>query len=234
MKPIIAIFGVIDDEKTATIGYPYIRAIEESGGIPVILPYTENEETLDRYIEICDGFFFTGGKDVEPNRYNEEPQAYCGIIQKYRDNLEFSAFRKIFQTEKAILGVCRGCQIINVALGGTLYQDIPSQINTDIVHKQQGEKHLPSHSVSIVDNTPLSELVDGAPRMQANSFHHQAIKTLGKGLEVTAYADDGIIEGIYLKSERYLRGYQWHPERLYGSDINNRKLFDDFIKACTK
>ena len=233
MKPIIGVLGVIDDERAFTINYPFIQAIELSGGVPILLPYTENEQVLSKYIQICDGFFFTGGKDIEPSRYGEEQSENCGIVQKYRDALEFALFERIFATQKAILGVCRGCQVLNVALGGTLYQDIPSQCKTTITHRQTQEKHLPSHSVSVAVGTPLCALINGETRMQANSFHHQAIKTLGKGLKSMAYADDGIIEGIYHTEHRYLRGYQWHPERLYDSDKNNRLLFDDFIKACS-
>ena len=233
MQPIIGVLGVIDDERAFAINYPYIQAIEQSGGVPILLPYTENEQVLSKYIQMCNGFFFTGGKDIEPIRYGEEQSKDCGIVQKHRDALEFALFERAFATQKAILGVCRGCQVINVALGGTLYQDIPSQYKTTIAHRQTQEKHLPSHSVSVVVDTPLYALINDETRMQANSFHHQAIKTLGKGLKSMAYADDGIIEGIYHTEHRYLRGYQWHPERLYDSDKNNRLLFDDFIKACS-
>ena len=112
-----------------------------------------------------------------------------------------------------IMGICRGCQLINVAMDGTLYQDIPSELNTNILHKQTEPKNQPSHSVTIKRGTPLFELI-GNDKMTANSFHHQAVKQMGKDLKSMAVADDGIIETLYCESEQYIRAYQWHPERL--------------------
>ena len=122
-------------------------------------------------------------------------------------------------------------QLINVALGGTLHQDITSEVKNSIVHRQIEPKYSPSHEVNITKGTPLHALVNKI-RMPANSFHHQCIKALGNGLSVMATADDGIIEAVYSTEDRYLRAYQWHPERLYVSNSLNRSLFDDFIEAC--
>lgn len=115
-----------------------------------------------------------------------------------------------------------------MALGGTLYQDIPSEIKTTLPHRQTEPKDAPSHEVQLLDGAPLKALT-GKNRIPANSFHHQAIKRLGEGLRVMAVADDGVIEAVYHTGDRYLRAYQWHPERLYDSDEDNRLLFDDFI-----
>ena len=231
MQPIIGILTAIDDERTTTLLCSYAQAIEKSGGVPLLLPYVENDGVIDQFVSVCDGFFFTGGKDIEPSRYGKERIPTCGIIQKYRDELEFKVFAKAFQTQKPILGVCRGAQVINVALGGTLYQDIPSQLPTEIAHRQSEAKNKPSHEVKILKNTPLYALI-GKERMQANSFHHQAINKLGRGLEIMALADDGVIEAVYLIGKRYLNAYQWHPERLCETDGENKKIFDDFIQNC--
>ena len=232
MKPIIGLLAEIDSDGTAKVKGTYSEAIEKSGGLPILLPYVKDGEVISQFTEICDGFVFTGGADISPLYYGEEPSAACGVIQHLRDKLELAAFERIIRTNKPILAICRGIQLLNVALGGTLYQDIPSEIPSDISHRQLEPVDSPSHSVTVVSGTPLSEIAGGAEIITANSFHHQAIKTLGRGLSVMANADDGIIEAVYADGERYIRGYQWHPERLVDKDDNNRRIFDSFIKAC--
>ena len=232
MKPIIGMLAQIDDERTSKIVNAYTNAIESSGGIPILLPYVKNEETIESFVNMCDGFLFSGGVDIAPARYGEETKPTCGQIQLYRDELEFKIFDKIIKTHKPILAICRGIQIINVALGGTLYQDIPTEIDTQLLHKRQSDDSpVPMHSVKIIEGTPLFDLI-GNVTMNANSYHHQAIKDLGHGLKVMALAEDGIIEAAYLDSERYIRAYQWHPEKIYDTSADNRLIFDDFIKAC--
>ena len=199
----------------------------------MVLPYDESDEVIDSMVSNCDGFFFTGGADINPLRYREKVKSTCGNIEYSRDEFEFRAFEKIIKTKKPILGVCRGMQLINVALGGTLHQDIPTEIKTKILHKQSEPEFSPSHKVNVSENTPLFNLVQ-KNKITANSFHHQCIKTLGDGLLPMARADDGIIEAVYYDGERYIRAYQWHPERLYFQSKENRWIFDDFIEACLK
>ena len=193
----------------------------------------DKQQELERLIDLCDGFLFTGGKDVEPSRYGEETKPGCGIIQKYRDEYELRVFKAALKTGKPILGICRGTQLINVGLGGTLYQDIPSECPSEIFHRQQESTYSFSHSVNIACGTPLYELVE-KERIRANSFHHQSIKALGRNLAVMATADDGVIEAVYGTSKQYVRGYQWHPERLFDKDEENFAIFKDFISACQK
>lgn len=231
MRAIIGILSTVDDELNSVLKVTYARAIEKSGGLPLLLPYVAKEESLRCFTEICDGFLFTGGVDIEPQRYGESTSAECGEIQLWRDELDFRAFDAALSSGKPILAVCRGAQLVNVALGGTLYQDIDSLIPSQITHSQAEPLFSPSHSVTVCPETPLYRIT-GAKRIAANSFHHQAIKTLGKGLRIMAAADDGIIEAIYLNSPQYLCAYQWHPERLFGSDEMNRRIFEDFITAC--
>lgn len=228
---IIGIFGVVDDEVTTKLQNTYTKAIERVGGAPILLPYVENDESIDAFIGLCDGFLFTGGADIEPCRYGEEKKEKCGDIHRYRDEIEFRAFEKIYPTGKPIMAICRGEQFINVALGGTLYQDIPSEVESDICHRQTEPKSTPSHTVKVIDGTPLKALISN-DYISANSFHHQAVKTLGKNLAVMALADDGIIEAIYSTDSRYIRAYQWHPERLIETEESNLALFEDFVKAC--
>ena len=230
MSATIGLLAPIDDDRQLNLLYTYVSAIENAGGVPIILPYTESEETMRRYAELCDGFCFTGGVDIEPRRFAEETKNSCGKIQLYRDKLELSMFDIVFKEKKPIMGICRGAQVINVALGGTLYQDIPTEIQTDIQHRQSEAKDMHSHEIIIYTGTPYYELI-GKERIPANSFHHQSVKVLGEGLKVMAVADDGVIEALYYEGDRYIRAYQWHPERLCHKDENHKCIFTDFINA---
>lgn len=231
MKPVILVFGTINDERTLGLGNQYSRAIELAGGLPLVVPYIESEADIREVIDYCDGVFFTGGADVDPAEYGEEISEKCGAFQKYRDALEIAACKAAVNANKAILGVCRGSQLINVALGGSLYQDLPSEVGGDVAHVQTENKDSFSHAVNVVEGTPFARLA-GAERIRANSFHHQAIKRLGDGLVPMAYADDEVIEAAYSTELDYLRAYQWHPERLIGIDEVSRNIFGDFVDAC--
>lgn len=231
MKPVIAMLAEIEDDLSTKIKYSYIRAIEGSGGIPLLVPYIEDRDTLEDIVAIADGFFFTGGADINPRLYGEEQSAGCGTIKHKRDALEFSIIERVLNSQKPILAICRGLQLLNVALGGKLYQDIPSELCTNISHVQKAPNSSPSHEVTVIPDTPLYALTV-RDRMTVNSFHHQAIKSLCTGLKAMALADDGIIEAVFSEGNRYIRAYQWHPERLYDVDANNKKIFDDFTVAC--
>ncbi len=232
MKPLIGLLVTIDNNKNTTANYTYARSISELGGTPIVLPYTSDDKDIERFVSMCDGFLFSGGKDVEPCRFNETQINDSLVIHYYRDELEFKVFEKAILTNKPILGICRGAQVINVALGGSLYQDIPAQIPSNIAHRQVEGQTEYSHTINVVSNTPLHKLVGGINKINANSFHHQSIKTLGKGLKLMATADDGVIEGAYLDSNRYLRIYQWHPEKLFDKRDVNNEIIKDFIDAC--
>ena len=233
MKPIIGLLAEIDNRRNTKVQHGYALTISNAGGIPVLLPQTDSLEAIKDYIDLCDGFLFTGGADVSPARYGEEARPTLGKLQPLRDEFEFRAFEAIFATTKPILAICRGAQLINVALGGSLYQDLPDEFPSSVSHNQTEPKNLPSHPVRVIPETPLACLL-GDNGIKANSFHHQAVKVLGKGLRVMATAEDGIIEAFYLDSERYLRAYQWHPERISAVDKGNRLVFSDFIAACSK
>ncbi len=233
MKPIIGILADVDGELCSRARNTYVRAIACAGGLPFCVPYSDCTDILAAYAAACDGFFFTGGVDIEPWRYGDTVMHSSVEVAPRRDELEFSILERVLTLGKPVLGVCRGAQLINVALGGTLYQDIDSEMPSDIRHRQAEPRDLPSHGVKVVDGTPLSHLIP-VREMAANSFHHQAIKRLGRGLSVMACAPDGVIEAIYRKEGGYIRAYQWHPELLFASDAYNRALFLDFIDACKK
>ena len=157
--PIIGLTGNIDDDGIVSVYAAYAHAIEATGGIPMLLPYVTDEETLERFVALCDGFFFTGGADVDPMRYGEEKKDACGSLAVLRDALEFAVMKKVLAADKPLLAVCRGAQVLNVFLGGSLYQDIPSECPSEISHRQKEDKYAPSHSVEVLSHTPLFALV---------------------------------------------------------------------------
>lgn len=231
MIPTIGILSSVDAEGTSSIFFTYQHALEKNGALPLLLPYVEEPDVIDRFIELCDGFFFTGGVDIHPKYFGEEISPNCGEIQEKRDTIDLTVARKALESGKPILGICRGIQLLNVALGGSLYQDLPSERPSNISHRQAEDKFSYSHSVTVCKDSPLFALL-GEERIPANSFHHQAIKALGRDLAVMAYADDGVIEGVYSTGAQYLRAYQWHPERLWEKNEANKAIFTDFIEVC--
>jgi len=232
-KPIIGITASTVDGECSKVLHTYVSAIEDNGGIPLLLPRVTEEESLDAYLSLLDGILFTGGADLAPDLYGETAHYASGPFQPLRDAYEMPLAKKALDTDLPILGICRGAQLLNVALGGTLWQDIPSALESKISHRQSEPKTSPSHSVTVLEGTPLYTLT-GKREMTANSFHHQALKELGRGLSVMARADDGIIEAVYAADRPYLRAYQWHPERLYTIDADNRRIFTDFIEAARR
>ena len=232
MKPIIGVVSSINSDLVSEIQRNYLACIEKAGGMPIVIPYTNDEDCLDYLLNMCDGIMLTGGADVSPELYNEVKREVCQQGCRARDEFELLIFEKALYSFKPVLAICRGCHLVNVALGGTLYQDIPSEYPNPICHKQEDMFSF-SHEIDVYEGTPLFELLNQG-RIKTNSFHHQCIKDLGRLLEVMAVTDDGIIEAFYMPSYRYLRGYQWHPERLFQNDENNFKIFEDFINESKK
>ena len=231
MRPIIGITPEIAEDGKISLNYAYTHAIEQAGGIPLVLPCTKDETLLDELVALCHGFCFSGGEDIEPARYGEEKLPQCGAQALRRDAFDFRLFEKALATGKPILGICRGGQLINVALGGTLWQDLPSQQPSELRHVQKEGAFEHSHSVSILPDTPLADIL-GKERLTINSFHHQAAHKLGEGLRIMAHADDGVVEAMYLPGHPFLWALQWHPERLCNIDADARALFRSFLDAC--
>ena len=231
MKPIIAITASFK-EKSYNLYATYASAVQKAGGIPIVLPFYTEAEDAKRVLDSCDGLLLSGGGDIDPKYYGEEILNDTVATGKVRDAVEFSLFSLARDKGMPIMAICRGLQVVNVALGGSLYQDLPAQYESDINHAQTAPKTEPSHSVRVVTGTPLHSITK-SERITANSFHHQAIKRLGEGLVPMAYADDGIVEAVYAEVGGYLRAYQWHPERLYDIDEKTRLIFADFINAAS-
>lgn len=212
----------------------YIVAIERAGGVPVILPITEDLETLTPLLQKLDGILFSGGSDIDPNYYGEYPRFGLGLIEPKRDNHEVNLAKKVLlETSLPVLGICRGMQLLTVATGGTLYQDLQTQKPEGINHSvHKAVKHHAFHSVSIEKESILYDIYQSAV-LEVNSFHHQAVKELGEGFKATMIAPDGIIEGMEWETgNRFVVAVQWHPEMMEGPVSTIRPLFNSFVEAC--
>lgn len=231
-KPIIGVMPLLDERKESLWMLPgYMNGISAAGGIPVMLPLTEDSETLEQIAENCSGFLFTGGQDVSPEIYGYSAKYDNIVCCKERDNMEIQLLKHILKLEKPILGICRGIQIINCAMGGTLFQDLPSEKNSAVEHHQSPPYDIPVHSVSIEKNSPLYKLLH-TQNLKVNSYHHQAIKELSPQLKEMARSEDGIVEAVYMPSRKFVWGIQWHPEYLYLNDEANFMIFSEFLINC--
>ena len=230
-KPVVGVFPLWDEDKNSLWMLPnYLTALEESGVVPIILPFASDKETVDKMVSICDGFLFTGGPDVDPHLYSEEYSNELGPLCPRRDILEKAYFEEVLKHNIPALGICRGLQLFNVLLGGSLFQDLPSMYPSNISHRQKVTHDILTHDVKINKDTPLYTCL-GVDTLGVNSFHHQGIKELGDGLEIMAKADDDLVEAIRLPSHKFLWAVQWHPELLWGKEDSSRKIFKAFVDA---
>ena len=233
-KPLIAITPQYDlDMQKVKIEPSYMRAVKEFGGIPILLPLYNEADDLADLIDYVDGIIYSGGPDVNPLMFFEDAIIGCKEIIKERDELELNLLPIILKKHKPILGICRGIQTMNIALGGDIYQDIVSQTQSQIGHYQKAKGNNPTHMVHIDKNSMLYEIV-GKEEIAVNSFHHQAIRAVANQLEVAAYSKDGLVEAVTMKKYPFFLGVQWHPESLYTEDEMSCRIFGAFIKACKK
>lgn len=233
MKPIIGIVPLVDIEKESYWMLPgYMKAIEQAGGIGIMLPLTYEQKDLEELIQRVDGLLFTGGPDIFPFMYNEKISEECGQCCFERDEMEFNLFKLAYQSKMPMLGICRGHQFFNVMMHGSLYQDINSQMYSRVKHHQSMPYDKPIHEVQIVSQSPLKKLL-GKEKIEVNSLHHQGIKDLGQGLKAMATSKDGLIEAIYAPDYPFMWGVQWHPEFSYKKDKNSQLIFSTFIAHCS-
>ncbi len=233
-KPLIGILPLYDSIKKSIWMYPgYPEGITAAGGIPVILSILNCDEDIEAIADRLDGFVFSGGQDVDPRHYGEALLKYSDEIYPPRDQLELRLLRAVMDRDKPILGVCRGLQLINVALGGTLYQDINKQVKRDlpIQHFQQNNYEYPVHEVNIETNSRLYEII-GTETIRVNSMHHQAIARLAPQLIAAAASGDGLVEAVEIRNLTFGLAVQWHPEFLWQQDESTLKILLAFVDAC--
>ena len=231
MKKTIGVLPLWDDEKNSIWMLPgYLEGIMQAGGLPIILPITENPEDIIALCEKCDGFLFTGGQDVDPELYGQEPLDNVETCPM-RDTMEAVVLDYALEHNKAVLGICRGVQFLNVHLGGTLYQDIPSQCPSGTAHRMSAPYDRVCHTVQIIKDSPLCSVM-GNEVIGVNSCHHQAVREIAPSLEAMAISEDGLTEALYMPEKEFVWAVQWHPEFNCRVDEHSRKLFDIFLSHC--
>lgn len=234
MKPIIGITAspVGDDTlEGSSATFATTEAIYNHGGQPVIIPMSNHLVTVEELAEFLDGLLLPGGNDINPLYFNEDPHPGLGKVHPFRDALEIRLIHAMIQRNKPILGICRGCQILNVATGGNMVQDIASQIEAPIQHSQKSPRFHASHYVRIAPGSKLAAIA-AQEELAVNSYHHQANRQVGPGFQVTAYASDGVVEAFESIGETFILGVQWHPEHMIPQDDASARMFQAFIEAC--
>jgi putative glutamine amidotransferase len=205
------------------VGFAYVQAVAENGGVPVVLPSISDEEILRRYVEQLDGLVLIGGADIPPSAYGRQPHETVKVMPMQRYNFESKLISLWLESGKPLLGVCLGMQLTNVVAGGTLIQDIPSQVGTKIRHRRH-------HSVRIDPDSSLAEIL-GVDEAFVYSYHHQAVKDVGKDLRVIAHSDDGVVEALERIDGKFGLFVQWHPELADDTEHRNA-IYGALVRAC--
>ena len=210
--PIIGISSFGESSVTSA-SLTYINSVKIAGGVPLVIPMTTDEEQLNRILDVIDGLVMTGGEDIDPLKYfGEEPHKALGTIVPERDAFDVLLIRMAVKKGIPVMGICRGHQVMNVAFGGTLYQDIPSQVKNNFVkHSQKAPNYYGTHTIDIEKGSLLAKLL-GVNTVVVNSFHHQSVKDIAPGFKTTAVSKDGVIEAIEMIGNDTVFGVQFHPE----------------------
>jgi putative glutamine amidotransferase len=235
MRPLV---GIIGDHATNLYGQPvtelteaYSRAIADAGGVPVLIPAVLDEASRSELLPRLDGILFSGGGDIEPLRYGEQHVGRLVDVHAPRDELELDLLHMAIERRKPLLGICRGCQLMNVGLGGTLYPDLRIEPGSAITHDLPGnERDVLVHDVKIEEGSRLAKVV-GETILRVNSHHHQGLKVIARDLHIAARAPDGLVEAVELPEHPFALAVQWHPEWLTNqqSTVN---LFRRFVDAA--
>lgn len=230
------IIGVSSNLKEDLLSVPMsnIRAITQFGGVPIVLPNLVIDE-ITEIANTINGLLLTGGGDIDPTLFGEEPLPGLGNIVPERDLFEMALVKRMLELNKPILGICRGAQIMSIAMGGDMYQDIYSQKNGPLLqHDQQAPNWHGSHFVEVTEGSLLRKIV-GMDKFKVNSYHHQALRNMPEGFIVSGVASDGVIEAFESTKHPFALGIQWHPESLLTKgDASSRAIFETFMNACMK
>src|SRR6266446_8417411 len=194
----------------AYVNSAYLHAVQQAGGVPVLLPPQLSKASLERLVRGLDALLLTGGGDVDPATFGEEPHPTLYEVAPARDALETQVTLIALERKTPLLAICRGIQVLNVALGGSLHQDVATEPGTQIQHSQKEAREQTTHKVTATPRSRLGRVL-GAEDLEVNSFHHQVIKSLGRGLVPVAWAPDQLVEGVELDDSQFVLGVQWHP-----------------------
>lgn len=233
-RPIIGITpGFMKDKNKLCLGQGYVEGVNKAGGLAFILPIVQNSDMTDRILETVDGILFSGGPDIDARYFGEENLKCGGEILPQRDSFELLLAKKAIEMRKAVLGICRGMQLLNVAMGGTLHQDIHTGRSPEnaLKHWQEAPEWYPVHDVQIIPGSKLHNIYS-SDTLGVNSFHHQAVKETGSSLSIAAKSSDGIIEAVENLDNRFMVAVQWHPELMWQENLLHLKLFEEFVAAA--
>jgi putative glutamine amidotransferase len=213
----------------------YVRSVVEAGGLPVLLPLFDDDTLLRTLYERLDGLLLPGGGDVDPVLYGEVQRPEYGLVgvDSLLDHVELELARWALADERPVLGICRGQQTLNVAAGGTLFQDIAHQVPDALAHQQPQERQKLVHSIVVAPDSRLARVL-GATNVRVNSIHHQAVARLGPGLRDVAHAPDGVVEGLEHGGHPFALAVQFHPEELTPDHAPSVRLFAAFVAACRR
>lgn len=240
MKPVIGILGNVEvlkdgafiGNKRSYLTNTYVNAVEKSGGVPIIIPVNTVDENIGEQVKRIDGIILSGGIDVNPSLYNEDPKNKLGFISPDLDEFNLKIIQNALSQNKPILGICRGLQILNVALGGSLHQDLSYIDNCNIKHVQDCPSCEGTHLIKVDEGSKLRDIL--GDEIYVNSYHHQSIKKLGENLRGVAYSNDKIIEAVEKDSDEFVVGVQFHPEAMVETSQEMLNLFRYFINECEK
>lgn len=239
-NPIIGVFadtmscnkGGFGDVTRQYINAAYISAVEDAGAVPFIIPVSSDLEKTKKLIDLCDGLLFPGGEDIDPGYYGENPHKNLGEIRPEVDKFLFHSLLYALEQRKPALGICKGMQMMVVATGGSLYQDIYSQREEEtFLHCQSGRRTYGVHQVQIDKDSRLFQILE-TEQLATNSMHHQSVRTLGKGLRLSAHTEDGIVEAVESLDGRLI-GVQWHPEEMVPESEAMKRLFQNLVQRAS-
>lgn len=238
-KPVIGIPGahMTNNEGSAPVSVDYVNhaycaGIENAGGVPLLLPVVKDLADLDQILAMCDGLLIPGGIDVDPRFYHEDPSALLGSIDSAMDLFWIHAANYALEHKMPVLGICRGLQLVNVAFGGSLYQDLSYMNPGHMLHSQNQNRDQLIHKVTMDPDSHLASIIGPEP-VYTNTMHHQCVKEPGKGLRITAHTADGIPEALETADGQFIL-VQWHPEELQDSEPRMRGLFKDLVEKAKK
>ncbi|WP_165980712.1 gamma-glutamyl-gamma-aminobutyrate hydrolase family protein [Macrococcus carouselicus] len=233
-RPIIGITSEVLNNGNLHALKEYVDAVSDLGGVPMLLAKTTEDEAIKEQVNRIDGLYLTGGTDIDPATYDEEPHPMLGRVESGRDAYELKVLEYALNRAIPILAICRGSQLLNIIHGGSMYQDINSEIEGDLIqHKMQSDRDFLQHSIEVKSGTKLHDIV-GETKFRINSVHHQANDEIGEGLIISATAPDGVIEAIESQNDTFMFGLQFHPEALYYKHEPSKKIIAAFIQAAAE
>jgi len=239
-RPVIGIVGNLLVEQggfspgmeRSYVNNDYVAAVERAGGIPLILPVVRGQDVAERQTECADALLISGGYDIDPLLYGEEPHRALEFVYRDTDIFQLRTIKTALAKGQPLLAICKGIQLLNVACGGTIYQDLDEIPDSFVKHSQNRKRSCPSHTVVAEEGSVIAELLGTS--FPVNSYHHQAVKDVGRGLKVTSRAMDGVTESLEMEGESFVVGVQWHPEMMMSGGDDMLPLFLRLVEEAEK